>query len=43
MEKKIKLGKRYFLKMRAVRRLPFIGWEFTSNNDPDSWVEYVKW
>lgn len=39
MKKKIELGKRYFLRMRPVRRLPFIGWGFTSSNDPDLWVE----
>lgn len=39
MEKKIGLGKRYFLRMRPMRSLPFIGWRFTSSNDLDPWVE----
>lgn len=39
MKMKIELGKRYFLRMRPVRSLPFIGLGFTSSNDPDPWVE----
>lgn len=36
---KIELGKRYFLRMRPVHSLPFVGWGFTLSNDPDLWVE----
>lgn len=39
MREKIEIGKRYFLQMRPIRVLPFIGWEYTSSSDREKWVE----
>lgn len=36
---KIKPGKRYFLLMRPIRKLPFIGWEYIRSSDEEKWVE----
>ena len=39
MKNKIELGKRYFLLMRPIRVVPFIGWGYTSSTDREKWVE----
>ena len=37
--KEIKLGNRYFIKMRQLNLIPFIGWSYTTTSDPEKWVE----
>jgi len=39
MINRIELGKRYFLEMRPIRSLPFIGWGYTTSSDREKWVE----